>query len=310
MAGSNLSVGAASPHEDDGSSSLDWQQLLQEAADAKDRGEQLREWLMDQELEDADEIDRPQFPLVMKGEEIPVEPGQVSATARSLVSIREAVQADAFNGATSGYSGRRLIGRKLAGAASGYDTRVFTSPKLPQREMDTHVHILVDASGSMEVCDSSGSNPRSRMDEANNVVLGLRQCLQGVPGVNLEITAFTSATPYDFTPAVMPHSGRPNYGFSPTGNTPLGEALEWAVYTSAAAPERRKILFVVTDGDPDNYLLVKKGIAKLTKFGIQTIGIIIGDAGDTSLFDVSIRVKNAKELSSALSAIWVNLLYG
>jgi hypothetical protein len=207
--------------------------------------------------------------------------------------LRQAVLTDVYKRSVPGYSGKRINARKLAGIAAGVDLRGFLSP-VPQKELDTYMHLLVDCSGSM--CGYG-------MDCANLTFLALSDALRGIPKIRLQTTGFCSAG----RPTVITHPGNTYTGFVANGNTPLAQALEYVFYETVQAMERRKIIFVITDGTPDNREAAKKVLAKIEQFGIQTIGILIGMVH--SLFNLSVRIQNPHELSAALSAIWQDILY-
>jgi cobalamin biosynthesis protein CobT len=212
------------------------------------------------------------------------------------------MNADKFNRPVSGYRGKRLDARKLPGLITGTDARVFTSPA-PQRALDTYVHLVVDASYSM--------SEQGRMKQANLVFLGLLQVLQGMPGIKVETTAFTTVAD---KPVVFPHSGKSNMGFPAIGNTPLGEALDWVFYRVLGAHEKRKVLFVITDGQPNDPAKAIQSMQPFKDAGFQTIGIAISynpsvQFNPSTVFDTAVYIKQAQQLPAALNSIWSTLLY-
>jgi hypothetical protein len=273
---------------------LDMGELEQQAKDHKDFGERLKDLINDMEKDAGAHY--PQFPDIVLGREVAIPQSEVDSAANQLAILRAAMIADKFNRPVSGYRGKRLDARKLPGLITGTDARVFTSPA-PQRALDTYVHLVVDASYSM--------SEQGRMKQANLVFLGLLQVLQGMPGIKVETTAFTTVAD---KPVVFPHSGKSNMGFLAIENTPLGEALDWVFYRVLGAHEKRKVLFVITDGQPN---VPAKAIQSMQPFkdaGFQTIGILISPQAP-QIFDHSVTIQQAQQLPAALNSIWSTLLY-
>lgn len=272
---------------------ISWSDLEKEAGTLQDTGSILQDWINNMPQDNGAWI--PELPKVVRSPEEKMDDGEVSSAATGLAALRQAVLADTFRQARAGYSGKRLCARKLAGLTTGTNLRVFTSPQ-PQRALDTYIHLLVDVSLSMR---------GDQLKKANLVTLGLQQCLQGVPGIALEMTGFSSS---GGSAIVVPHSGKPNMGFIIHGGTPLAPALDWTLAHAVAAKEKRKIIFVITDGAPDAIPPVKKSLATIKSCGVQTIGILIGK-DIPKLFGLSVEIQNVSQLSAALNSIWVNLLY-
>jgi hypothetical protein len=225
----------------------------------------------------------------------------IQHVAGNLVSLRQAVLTDVYKRSAPGYSGNRLNVRKLAGLAAGVDMKGFLS-RYPQKELDTYIHLLVDCSSSMSTY--SNKDGISFMDSVNMSFLGLLEALYEVPKIRLEVSGFKTQ---GGKPVIIPHSKNRFDGFLGSGRTPLTEALQYTFYQTIIQNERRKIVIVLTDGEPDDAPSARTALAHFKSVGIQVIGVLIGD--QKSLFDLSVRIQNADELASALNAIWLDLLY-
>ena len=198
-------------------------------------------------------------------------------------------------------------------------------------EINTVVEILVDCSGSMAQC--------GKIVMARQVAIVLAECLEGT-GIKYEITGFTSpfmveeqvelyhskcntretyhrAMPYRFyifkelnenlrsaQPAIsaMVHLKKEH-------NTDR-DAILWAASRLRAQPERRKVLLVLSDGNPEatnvrvpiTSLLrsAKEAAAEVEASGIECIGIGIKDASVRSIYSKSVVVNNLDDLAGTV----------
>ena len=178
--------------------------------------------------------------------------------------------------------------------------RLFRSDA-PTPAVNTAVHLLVDCSGSMV-----GKPIR----HARQACFAIAHALKAVPGINLGVTTFPAqGETYSVTP-VLEH-GKPfhaNFGFETTGSTPLTEALLWATQELCRQPEPRKILLLLSDGGPDNYLTCVQAIAEASRF-IELYGLGIWDESIKKLLpDSSAVIYYLSDLSSALFNILQNTL--
>ncbi len=144
------------------------------------------------------------------------------------------------------------------------DSRLFV--KYDEKPaLNTAVHILLDASGSM----------RERMDLATQACYALATSLHQ-SGINVGMTAFPGKSRQ--TPTVVPllrHGQRPSIKMRPQvfGCTPLGEALWWMIPKLYELSETRKIVVVITDGAPDDPAMVKRALDMGRSTGIEFIGL-------------------------------------
>lgn len=178
--------------------------------------------------------------------------------------------------------------------------RLFRSDA-PIPAVNTALHLLVDTSGSM------AGQPIRR---ARQACFAIAHALKAVPGINLGVTTFPAqGETYSVTP-VLEH-GRPchaNFKFETTGSTPLTEALLWATQELCRQPEPRKILLLLSDGAPDNYLTCVQAIDEVSRF-IELYGIGIWDEHITKLLPGrSAAIYNLSDLSSTLFNMLQNSL--
>lgn len=213
--------------------------------------------------------------------------------------------------------GRAVSGRKITRIMTG-DTRVFTQ-RTDTRAPNAAIHILVDRSGSMAAQATyvtEGTN-RNRLDVAIDSAVALATALEAIPGVNSAITAFpASRSDYDQDPqraiGVLPllkHGQKVrqavgNFAVAPAGGTPLGEAMWYAAAQLVnTTKEERKLLLIVTDGEPNNADQVIDMVRRCQASGIEVIGIGIQIDRVRQLFPTAVVIQDLTELRSALFEI-------
>ena len=186
------------------------------------------------------------------------------------------------------------------------DTKVFRH-KVKKAAPNTAIHLLVDRSPSMNRQDIPGA---ARYALAMDACLSLALSLQGIPGVNPGISSFPGyASSPDHIIQVLKH-GQParhnigNFTLSADeqGSTPLTEALWFAASSLLACREERKILIVLTDGQPDNLTTALEALARCRASGIEDIGI--GIYHDVKhLFKVPITINKIGDLRGKIFQI-------
>jgi len=169
----------------------------------------------------------------------------------------------------SGRLDRSAMARIGAGQTEGvYARRTFSSG------YETEITVLLDHSGSM-----SGAYAWA----ASTLALTIAQAAQSV-GVKNDILSFsstefetvkaTSETPT--LPIVLKRLAR--LGLTAGGSTPLSSCMISATAKLAArAPNKRKILFVVSDGDCDSGgIMVRKACDYARRMDVETVALCIG----------------------------------
>ena len=267
------------------------------ASDAKDMADELRALLNNHVDPDANPsaIHMPDVLEPNASSFVPLPALQVSIAAEACGELRRAVMANTQKGRRPSFSGTRLNRSKLAQLSCGINVPPFYS-RAPRKEPDTYVHVLVDASYSME---------GEQMHTANLVMNGLLEALSGIPGIEIEASAFSGS--WDSTFVIPFDPKNKNMGFQVYDSTPLGSALLWPFNKASLATQRRKVVFVITDGEPDSREEVRE-VARLYKSkGIQLVGILINM--QTQLFDTQVHIQTAEQLPDAIRSIWEELLY-
>jgi len=232
----------------------------------------------------------------------------LSESGKIRASLQGLIQSSRYERPVNKRSGNRIDGRKLVRLSQG-DSRVFER-RTHKQAPNTALHLLVDASGSMNIRPNPNDQLRL-IDLAMDSAVALALALEGISGVNPAITRFPHGDTDNVNP-LLKHGQkvRPNASafFAITnGGTPLHTALWYAAASVMATKEDRKVIMVLTDGEPDDYDAAKSVIRRCEATGIELVGV--GICIDTShLFDNSICINNVSDLRSELFRISKDLL--
>jgi len=187
--------------------------------------------------------------------------------------------------------GRRLDTKKIVRLCAGVDQKVFRG-RDQKKGVNTAVHILLDHSISMD---------GAQMTMANDCMLAVKLALEGQKRVNLGISAFP-APKGGYIPLVRHgervHSSK--IGVKADGGTPLSEALFGVASQMLPLKEERKIILVLTDGQPNSPELVHKTIRSLERLGFELVGVGIQHPDVRNHFKNHCVVHSIAELPSAL----------
>lgn len=189
--------------------------------------------------------------------------------------------------------GKRVDGKRLTRVACG-DSRVFIQRE-EKRKPETAVHVLLDASSSMG----------ARQEIANHAAVSLALAISSIPKCDIAVSMFPGVGG-EVSPIVRrgqpirPSMGR--FAVSSSGGTPLSEAMLYSARELAASKKERKVLIVVTDGQPSNGPAVRY-IQKLIAPHVDIYSIGIGTTAVSQYFEKWSVIKDVKELQTALFAL-------
>ena len=214
---------------------------------------------------------------------------ETNAVRRKTQAVLETEARSSF---MYGRSGNRLDCRRLWKVRTG-DTRVFEK-KIEGHKQDTAIQLLIDRSTSM----------RNRICVATDAALAVALAMDGVQGVTTSVAAF----PYtqkgnaddvllisEFGESFRKVASRfPAVGVQ--GCTPMAEALLWSGYHLHATTQNRKILFVITDGQPDTQKSATDVISSLEQSGVEVMGLGI-NVDVSHLFATSGLLNDINELA-------------
>jgi len=177
------------------------------------------------------------------------------------------------------------------------DPCVFKS-KRRHKAVNTAISILLDRSTSMR--DNDG------MKIAKTSVLALAHALELIKGVSISCSAFPGTSGH----AVMkitdfgqsPRIFSDNFDIHARGCTPMSEAMWWAATKLSAQPEPRKIMLVVTDGEPNGSSIdpINSLINLCQRTGIECMALGIGSLQIADSFPTHTTIHDMNELTGAI----------
>lgn len=191
----------------------------------------------------------------------------------------------------------RLYQSKLGG-------NVFAK-KVKQTQVNTAVKVLIDISGSMTDTISQ-TDKTALVDIAKESAFALAMTLDSIQGVNVSVDIFPVKNGNwvsierlnSFNEAVRSRSG--NFSkVKADGSTPMAQCLKASFSDLIRQKEPRKLLMVITDGDPDNVPATVKTIEMIKAHGVELLGLGINhNVGH--LFEKHGNITNVNDLAAAM----------
>lgn len=231
-----------------------------------------------------------------------------AASSRIQAQLLGLVQASQRSGTASAHHGKRLNRGQCHRLLYG-DTRVFRRDAERQAP-NTAVHLLVDMSGSM----CNGGAEQAPYEVARDAALALALGLERIQGVNPAVTVFCNQARRPVWSVVRhgqkvrPNAGR--FDFQPLGTTPMAEGIWYAAFELSKVREPRKLLLVITDGDPDDCGACLEVIARCEAGGIKCLGIGIGHTSVARLFTRTVSIERVEDLRNTLFRLMGHSLTG
>ena len=206
----------------------------------------------------------------------PLSPDELNDSRQATTALRTRLQAlmQSIRSVRnhSAYTGALNI-RRLHSLATG-NAKVFLR-KGEKAGVNTAVHILLDASGSMN---------------GKPIALAVKACfavasaLQAIPGVSVGVTAFPGNPVPDLpeqqghwqtVAPVLLHGQKLHTRFTMKtgGSTPMDAALWWVLQQLHSMTEPRKIVVLISDGEPDDLKLTQTAIRAVKDAGMEVYGI-------------------------------------
>ncbi|MCK9608979.1 MAG: VWA domain-containing protein [Methylomonas sp.] len=218
-------------------------------------------------------------------------------------ALQGLVQSQTLNRSQPACRGRRLDGKRLHRLPLG-ETKLFQR-KQSKVAPNTAIHLLLDKSESMgyQVTDSQGQPIGSRMPIALEATLALALAFEGIPGVNPGVTAFPGHQD-DSVFRLLDHGQRVNartgaFSLAASGSTPMTEAIWFGAASLLRCQEPRKVLMVITDGQPNESLSTLELLQRCRDSGIETVGVGLG-LDVSHLFPIAITINDLSELRAQL----------
>jgi nitric oxide reductase activation protein len=237
---------------------------------------------------------------------------RVTSESRKLrATLQGLVQSERLRHSRSTAHGTRLNTHRLARVGLG-ETRLFLKPEL-KTAPNTAIHLLLDRSYSMnaKLLDPQGQTSGTRLAVTLSASLALALALEGVPGVNPGITAFPGQEA-DSVYRILDYGQRVTsrasaFTLTASGGTPMTEAIWFGAAALLRCREPRKVLLVLTDGQPDELASTLDILQRCRESGIETVGIGLG-LEVSHLFPKALRIHALTELRTQLFELSKTLL--
>lgn len=202
------------------------------------------------------------------------------------------VQASQRVARSTSYSGNRIDPSKITRVITG-DLKIFKS-KVKRISPDTAVHVLVDLSWSMN----------DKYVVAQQAAAAITLALESIPGVSPALTYFGQESSEPVQP-MLKHGERlmSKIGLipaKPAGGTPLAEAMWYAAFQLSKVRNDRKIIVVVTDGEPNDSTKTKHIVDLCRNAAIEMIAVGVGSDAVKDYFEDCVVIHTVNDLQNNL----------
>ncbi|ENH0609739.1 VWA domain-containing protein [Vibrio parahaemolyticus] len=230
-----------------------------------------------------------------------------SESAQIRARLRGMVQSSQDNRNHAKRHGLRVATHRLAASQAG-ESRLFIQ-RQPRIAPNAAVHLLVDISGSMG--KPIGEGNRKYFHVANEAALALAMALEGIPSVVPAISYFPGIH-QEVSIALLPKQSVRHraacFDQKPRGCTPMAQAMWFAANSLLAQKQKRKLMIVLTDGDPDDWAATHDIVDRCRRSGFELLGIGIQTRSVEKFFPQSIVINDVKDLKRELFEVTQQLL--
>ena len=230
-----------------------------------------------------------------------------SESAQIRARLRGMVQSSQDNRNHAKRHGLRVATHRLAASQAG-ESRLFIQ-RQPRIAPNAAVHLLVDISGSMG--KPIGEGNRKYFHVANEAALALAMALEGIPGVVPAVSYFPGIH-QEVSIALLPKQSVRHraacFDQKPRGCTPMAQAMWFAANSLLAQKQKRKLMIVLTDGDPDDWAATHDIVDRCRRSGFELLGIGIQTRSVEKFFPQSIMIHDVKDLKRELFDVTQQLL--
>lgn len=230
-----------------------------------------------------------------------------SESAQIRARLRGMVQSSQDNRNHVKRHGLRVATHRLAASQAG-ESRLFIQ-RQPRIAPNAAVHLLVDISGSMG--KPIGEGNRKYFHVANEAALALAMALEGIPGVVPAVSYFPGIH-QEVSIALLPKQSVRHraacFDQKPRGCTPMAQAMWFAANSLLAQKQKRKLMIVLTDGDPDDWAATHDIVDRCRRSGFELLGIGIQTRSVEKFFPQSIVINDVKDLKRELFEVTQQLL--
>ncbi len=222
--------------------------------------------------------------------------------------LHEFVQVNSRRRTSAARSGNRMV-RDAATRIAMNDYRVFSVQRSQVNVVDTAILLLVDASYSMnDPVDKSSIE--TQLDVAKKSAVALAVALEQIKGTQLSIVGFGKPAVtrvMQFGEGVRQAAGRMG-ALRAGGSTPMAEALMVAQADLLACNALRRIVMVITDGDPDDPDAARELVKFGQRNGIEHMGVGI-NLSTNHLFPLNCRINDVRQLPTAVVGMVQQVLF-
>ncbi|MBE4228719.1 VWA domain-containing protein [Vibrio parahaemolyticus] len=308
---SSAMVDAAETGDSDNSDQADNLRQALEASEAQfepDTFAQVAEVLSEQAEghQGVTPLSLPQAEQAMLGDEA-ILTLSASESAQIRARLRGMVQSNQDNRNHAQRHGLRVATHRLAASQAG-ESRLFIQ-RQPRIAPNAAVHLLVDISGSMG--KPIGEGNRKYFHVANEAALALSMALEGIPGVVPAVSYFPGIH-QEVSIALLPKQSVRHraacFDQKPRGCTPMAQAMWFAANSLLAQKQKRKLMIVLTDGDPDDWAATHDIVDRCRRSGFELLGIGIQTRSVERFFPQSIVINDVKDLKRELFEVTQQLL--
>jgi hypothetical protein len=177
--------------------------------------------------------------------------------------LREFVQTQTDTNYRAASAGR-LDARSYMRRSPVLDPKVFRRTDVG-RDVNTHVHLLLDLSGSM------GGD----VLELSKGAYAIAKAIEGIPGATVAISAFI----HNKFRVVKTVAQRAKFVYlGASGGTPLAEAIASAIGMAKKEPNKRRILVAMTDGEYAEKHMLNEAYQRSIASGVELVGLQLGQA--------------------------------
>ncbi|ENM5874631.1 VWA domain-containing protein [Vibrio mimicus] len=222
-----------------------------------------------------------------------------SESAQIRARLRGMVQSSQDNRNHAKRHGLRVATHRLAASQAG-ESRLFIQ-RQPRIAPNAAVHLLVDISGSMG--KPIGEGNRKYFHVANEAALALSMALEGIPGVVPAVSYFPGIhqeVSIALLPKQLVRHRAACFDQKPRGCTPMAQAMWFAANSLLAQKQKRKLMIVLTDGDPDDWAATHDIVDRCRRSGFELLGIGIQTRSVEKFFPQSIVINDVKDLKREL----------
>lgn len=228
-----------------------------------------------------------------------------SAIARLSNQLRINLQSLTISRRVPTVDGTRVSPKHLYRTALG-DGRIFLrKPSNVGRGIDAAVFIAGDLSGSMDTAHN-GVKP---VHLCNQAMYATAVALQRIRGVDVSVGLFPGRQmALRFGQRAVQHSNHFNLK-ADGSSTPLDEGVTMGIAALSTSRRQKKVLMVVTDGQPDDPVLAQAAIehALLLDIEVFAIGILLPDVAE--IFPKYCVISDVRELPTAMMSMLGSSLF-